>query len=331
MNRACIYKNTTSHDQNVHASSIRPLKRNFVRMNKIAVTCIAVLAGFTLMVNGQTGVTQTTQPAQGNPQMNAGVPDIYNVYENIHIPQKKAIPYAPIREADVMWSKDIWRIIDLREKMNQPLYYPLNPINQRMSLISLIFHGINEENLHAYKDDKYQLFQTETLIGMNEIITKLGADTLFKGTPDEQVRINTPDVKQLLVKEKWFFDKQASTMKVRIMGIAPIKVFNRQLVDVNGNITTSPEVTREVLFWIYFPEYRDLFAKYEVFNPHNDSQNISFDDLIMQRRFASFIYAESNQFDNRFIPDYLTGDDILYEAERIKGEIFNFEHDLWEY
>jgi gliding motility associated protien GldN len=300
-------------------------------MKKIAVSLIAVLTGFALTVNGQPGVTQTTQPAQGNPQMNAGVPDIYNVYENIHIPQKKAIPYSPIREADVMWSKDIWRIIDLREKMNQPLYYPLKPINQRMSLLNLILHGIKEENLHAYKDDKHKLFQTETLMSMNDIVAKLGADTLFKGTPDERIDLHTSTVKQLLVKEKWFFDKQASTMKVRIMGVAPIKVFNRTLVDVDGNITTSPEVTREVLFWIYFPEYRDLFAKYEVFNPHNDSQNISFDDLFMQRRFASFIYAESNQFENRFIPDYLTGDDILYEAERIKQEIFGFEHDLWEY
>lgn len=300
-------------------------------MKKIAVSFIAALTGFALTVNGQTGVTQSTQPAQGNLQMNAGVPNIYNVYENIHIPQKKAIPYESIREADVMWSKDVWRIIDLREKMNQPLYYPIAPINQRMSVFSLILHGIKEENLHAFKDEKYKLFETETLTSEKEIITKLGADTLFRGTPDEQVRLHTQDVKQLLIKEKWFFDKQASTMKVRIIGVAPVKVFNRTLVDVDGNISTSPEVTREVLFWIYFPEYRDLFAKYEVFNPHNDSQSISFDDLFQQRRFASFIYAESNQFDNRFIPDYLTGDDILYEAERIKQEIFNFEHDLWEY
>jgi gliding motility associated protien GldN len=278
-----------------------------------------------------TGVTQTTQPATENPQMVADAPDIYNVYKKVHIAEKKPIPYVPIREADVMWSKDVWRIIDLREKLNQPLYYPLKPIGQRMSFFGLIMHGIRENNLHAYKDDKYKLFATDMMIGEKEIVESLGADSLFIGTPDEEIRLKTELVKQLLVKEKWFFDKQHSTMRVRIMGIAPIKVYNRALVDANGNITVSPEITREILFWIYFPEFRELFAKYEIFNPNNDSQNISFDDLFMQRRFASFVYAETNVYDDRFIPDYLTGDDILYEAERIKESIFNFEQDLWEY
>jgi len=276
------------------------------------------------------GVTQTTQPATGNPMVPDSMP-IVNVYEKIHIPQKKPIPYVPIREADVMWSKDVWRILDLREKMNQPLYFPVEPIGQRMSLFSLIMYGIQEENLRAFKDNKNKLFATETMVGYKDIVAAVGADTMFQGTPDEKVVLKSKDIKQYLVKEKWFFDKQHSTMQVRIVGIAPIKVYNKEIRDPNGNITLSPEVTREIVFWIYFPEFRELFARFEVFNAFNDSQNVSFDDLIMQRRFASFIYAESNQFSNRFIPDYLTGDDILYEAERIKQSIFNFEHDLWEY
>jgi len=120
-------------------------------------------------------------------------------------------------------------------------------------------------------------------------------------------------------------------MRVRIMGLAPIKVYNRTLRDASGNYIVSPEVTREILFWVYFPEFRELFARYAVYNPFNDSQNISFDDLFLQRRFDSFIYAESNVYDNRFLPDFLTGDDILYESEKIRQKIFEFEHDLWEY
>ncbi len=299
-------------------------------MKRTALLLVAsfILHGTWIAVNAQ---QVTTTPASANPQMAPDSQSIVNVYDKIHIPEKKPIPYVPIREADVMWSKDVWRIIDLREKMNLPLYYPTKPIGQRMSLFSLIMHGIHENNLHAYKEDKYKLFSTETQIGAKEIIQALGADTLFPGTPNEQVIVRSDYVLQYLVKEKWFFDKQASTMRVRIVGMAPIKVYHRQLKDANGNITISPEVTREILCWIYFPEYRDLFARYEVFNPNNDSQNISYDDLFMQRRFASFIYGESNEYDNRLIPDYLTGDDILYEADKIKQQLFDFEHDLWEY
>jgi gliding motility associated protien GldN len=277
-----------------------------------------------------TGVVQTTQPATTNTQLTLDTLKTMDVYE-MHISQKKPIPYVPIREADVMWAKDIWRIIDLREKLNQPLYYPTKPLGKRMSLFSLIMHGIREYNLHAFKDDKYNLFSTETMIGEKEIVQALGADTLFPGTPMQEVRLKTDQVKQLLVKEKWFFDKQHSTMQVRIVGIAPIKVYNKTLIDANGNLSVSPEVSREILFWIYFPEYRGLFASNETYNRFNDAQNISFDDLFMQRIFSSYIYGESNVYENRFIVDYLIGDDILYEAERIKQSIFEMEHDLWEW
>lgn len=295
------------------------------------VGTILIIPGLVAQVTNP-GVTQTTQPAATNPQLTLDTLKTVNVYERIHVAEKKPIPYVPIREADVMWSKDIWRIVDLREKMNQPLYYPTKPISSRMNLFSLIMHGIREHNLHAFKDDKYNLFSSETLISDKEIIKALGSDTIFiPGVTVPEVKLKTETIKQLLVKELWFFDKQHSTLQVRIVGIAPIKVYNKILTDANGVQNTSPEVSREILFWIYFPEYRELFAKSEIFSPYSDSQNISFDDLFMQRRFASYIYGESNVYENRFIVDYLVSDDILYEAEKIKQSLFEKEHDLWEW
>jgi gliding motility associated protien GldN len=282
---------------------------------------------FTQVILAQNTVTQSTQPASPNPQLTLDTLKTVDVYEKIHIPEKKPIPYIPVREADMMWSKDVWRVIDLREKMNQPLYYPQKSIGKRMNFFGLVMYGIREHNLHAFKEDKYNLFSSQTMINYKDIVKALGADSLGTG----EVLLRTDKVKQLLIKEKWFFDKQASTMKVQIVGIAPVKIYNKTFTDANGNQQQSAEVTREILFWIYYPEFRDLFAKYEVFNRFNDSQNISFDDLFMQRRFASYIYGESNVFENRLIPDYLTGDDILYESEKIKSTLMEMEHDLWEY
>jgi len=289
-----------------------------------------ILVGAFILAQGlmaQNTVPQTTQPATPNPQLTLDSLKIVDVYEKIHIAEKKPIPYVPIREADVMWSKDIWRVIDLREKMNQPLYYPITPIGKRMSFFSLVMYGIKENNLHAFKDDKYNLFSSQTLTSYKDIVLALGADTLLGG----QVRLRSDYVKQLLVKEKWFFDKQHSTMKVQIVGIAPIKVYNKKIIDANGNESESPEVTREILFWIYFPEYREIFTRHEIYNRFSDAQNISFDDLFMQRRFSSYISGESNVFENRYIADYLLGDDILYESEKIKASLMEMEHDLWEY
>ncbi|MCF8378502.1 MAG: gliding motility protein GldN [Bacteroidales bacterium] len=297
-------------------------------MKKTLLTLATLLFAITLGFNAHAqnaGVTQTTQLASNNPQITGDSIAIFNVYDRIHIRNKKPIPYVPIREADVMWSKDVWRTIDLREKMNQPLYFPEKPTGQRMNFFSLILHGMTENNLHAYQDDPNNMFTTELLMTYDEVIEKLGADTVFG-----QVIPRSHQVKQLLVKEKWFFDKQHSTMRVRIQGVAPIRVFNETVTDASGNTITLPEVSRVILCWIYFPEYRDLFAQYEIYNPRNDSQPTSFDDLFIQRRFSSFISKESNVF-NRALADYLTGDDILHESEKVKMKLFEFEHDLWEY
>ncbi|MCK4920587.1 MAG: gliding motility protein GldN [Bacteroidales bacterium] len=297
-------------------------------MKKTLLIVAALFFAFNLSLFAQaqnSGVTQTTQPASNNTQVDGDSIPIINVYEKIHITNKKPIPYVSMREADFLWSKDIWRILDLREKMNQALYYPIQPTGQRMNLFSLILHGIKEHNLKLYNPDEDNMFTTELLMTYDALIEKLGFEDVFgKIIPDGHL------VKQYLVKEKWFFDKQHSTMSVRIQGLAPLKIYNETITDSDGNVTTLPEVQTEILCWIYFPEYRNLFAQYEIYNPHNDSQPTSFDDLFIQRRFASFISKETNVF-NRYLSDYLMGEDVLHEADRIKMKLFEFEHDLWEY
>ena len=57
----------------------------------------------------------------------AGIID--GVFLPANIPTKRLISYEPVREADVVWSKRVWSFIDLRQKINHPLYYPLDDIN----------------------------------------------------------------------------------------------------------------------------------------------------------------------------------------------------------
>ena len=52
------------------------------------------------------------------------------VYKDDHLPLRKAVEYEPIRLADLAWSKRVWSRIDAREKMNHPLFYPFDEINQ---------------------------------------------------------------------------------------------------------------------------------------------------------------------------------------------------------
>ncbi len=118
------------------------------------------------------------------------------------------------------------------------------------------------------------------------------------------------------------FDKKHGKLDVRIIGICPYYM---------GYDSDMGRALRKALFWIRFDEVRDILAKKEVFVTNNDAQRISYDDLFMQRRFGSIIFGESNVFNDRMISEYQVGKSALFEAERIKNELFNFEHDLWEY
>jgi hypothetical protein len=90
-------------------------------------------------------------------------------------------------------------------------------------------------------------------------------------------------------------------------------------------------ITKKALFWMKYDQARDALARNEAYVVNNDAQRISFDDLFLQRRFGSIIYGQSDVANDRIISDYQVGRNALFEAERIKTELFNFEHDLWEY
>jgi gliding motility associated protien GldN len=238
-----------------------------------------------------------------------------------------------------MWSKTIWRLLELKEKMNFPLYYPEDPIGDRMSLISLLMWGIANQGLTAYSETPSDEFAT--VMTMKDIEDKFGAvdqtvlveDVENPGTTIEKKiegEIHYKEVKQLILKELWFFDKQRSVLEVRIIGLCPVRVYEKDNTsdpDAEGSETNM----RKKLFWVYFPEARKLLANHEVFNPENDAERKSFDDIFFKRMFSSYIMQESNAYNNRPISEYTVGMESLLEAERIKESIFNYEQDLWEY
>jgi len=268
------------------------------------------------------------------------------VYVKEHVKSRKPIPYHHLREADVMWGKKIWRMMDLREKMNLPLYYPTTaskPFDDRFSLTELLLYGAEYEGLTVYSDIDDEFTTPITIADVNK---KLGArvDTLQVEDPNTGQLVTkivtqerkVEEVTRYLIKEYWFFDKQRAKLEVRIIGLCPLRVYVREATGTGGELKegeSEEEKDLEIkqIMWVYFPAARPLFANHEVFNPYNDAERKTFDDIFFKRKFSSFIFKETNVYNNREIWSYKVGLDALLEAERIKDFIFKFEHDLWEY
>lgn len=243
---------------------------------------------------------------------------------------KKPFEYPYVREADIVWSCRIWRVIDFKEKINQVFYYPIVPDQGRKNLTTILDEALTEGRIRAFEDD---MFSTE-ITNWTEYKAKFGTtrtETLIEYDMDGMemtrdtnifVPANFESAEKLRIKEEWFLDKNRTVEDVRIIGFSLVASYEKS----EGDVQTL------ALGWIRYndPEVRLLLANSEVYNPQNDRARRSYDDIFQKRIFDSYIIRETNTF-NRSINDYVQGADALAESERIKEYLFNMEEDMWEY
>ncbi|MFO0322210.1 MAG: gliding motility protein GldN [Bacteroidota bacterium] len=246
-------------------------------------------------------------------------------YQKENSINRRFIPYTHLREGDVTWEKRVWREIDMREKQNQPLYFPVEPSVSRISFLQLIFNYVLKNELYAFNDEEFQVLLEPSVIRSK--IVKIDTVPQLSYTADgTEVSTNVAtadstwmfrEFRKIRVKEDWFFDKQKSVLEVRIIGLG-IYTYDEE-----------KEAPKEQ-FWVYFPACRPFFAKHEVYNTKNDAERRTFEDIFWKRQFSSVAVKETNVFD-RGINEYSRGIDALLESDRIKNDIFRWEHDLWHF
>jgi gliding motility associated protien GldN len=253
----------------------------------------------------------------------------YN-YEKKDVKERKAIPYRPIREADVIYAKRIERVIDTREKKNQVMVWPKSPLNKIIYTLVTTGENTGTGKLKAYRTDS--LDNAITIADVKKIGGSCETTSIQIDPNDpyntKDSTICTPfdftQIKRWKIFEEWIFDKQCGMFFPRIVALAPLYVPN-----LNG--VPLPE---QAMFYVSFADLRPILVNEEVFNRQNDAMRLTYLDFFEQRLFSSYITKESNDkdFAIKDFPEFKDAPmDALYESERIKTDMFNWEHDLWEY
>lgn len=237
------------------------------------------------------------------------------------VQEKPVLKYPPLREADIMWEHRVWRVIDIREKINQPFAYP------NATFFEILTNAAREGAIPLYStetDDfshELQIEELDAILFKTDTISVWDPVTYIETIQIVSNALNPEDIKRFRVKETWFFDSQTSTMKVRILGIAPMI----EVRDNHGNFRYE-----KPLFWIHYPTSRETLSRNTVFNSGNDSSRMTWEDLFEMRKFSSYIYKESNVLDSKLDQHY-AGVDLLLQSDKIKQTVFNYEQSLWSF
>lgn len=249
----------------------------------------------------------------------------------------KPLAYGYVHDRDVLMGKTTWEIIDLSERINFSLYFPIDTANigsDRRSLYDVLTKAMKNGKITEVYTDSY--FNTKKSIkdieaSLSRIdTTDAGREQINAGQSVSQEYVmrqdlTAQDVTQYKIKGYWYFDKRQSELKYRLLGICPV---TPDVYTMN-----SDEKDYIELFWIFFPSAREVLHEAKAFNDKNSAMPVSFDQILNSRRFNSVIYKEENIYGDRAIEDYMkdNAQNQLLESERVKEKIRNFEQDMWNY
>ena len=274
---------------------------------------------FSNFLSAQAGLLNAEKPEDINKNMVSEGEDLLEYYE--------------IEENDVLWSKVVYEFIDLNEKLNFPLLFPVDDdkniigrkslwriLKEYISSKTELAQGNNLNDIEIFSSDDFSKKLTNS-----EVLDLMSYEQISRRTnTTKREYVKSNQIGGYNIKGMWYFDKKYSELKYRLIGIQPVGSNTEDLKRQDFKKRESP------YFWIWYPTLREMLHKEMVYNDRNSATSISFDQLLISRRFSSFIYKEDNIYGNRAIRSYKDkGLQAILESERIKKEILDFEQDMW--
>lgn len=301
-------------------------------MNRSKLVIVSIVFFVSSLVQAQTNLLNAKKPQQIGKKTE----------QQLAADNDKPLPYGYIDDRDLYWSKIVWEYVDLNERLNLPYYYPIDTMrisNNRRSLYDTLLRGIKQGKITEIYDDSYftaKLSYQEIQEKTYRLDTLPEAYDILNSDPNADIseyidkyNIDSQHIEGYKIKGVWYIDKRQGEMKYRLLGIAPIapdvQTLGRDDIgDINEKLP---------LFWVFYPDAREVMHDMKVFNPKNAAFPISFDHLLNAHRFSSLIYKEENIHGDREVKSYVKGNSLfqVLESEKLKDDIRNKELDLWNY
>jgi len=299
-------------------------------MNYKSLLAIVFGVAFTAQLNAQANILNAKDPEE------IGV----RTEEQKALDNDKPLEYGYVDDRDIMFAKMTWEKVVLDERVNFPLYYPVDTNNigsDRRSLFDVLTKAVDQGKITDVYSDSYftgkrtqkELDQIRTSVDTMDIgYDQLNADGYVDPEYIITRTISSYNVSAYLIKGLWYFDKRQGELKYRILALAPAAP-DVNFIDSNDEANNEPIP----LFWIFYPDARDVLHEAKAFNTKNSAMPFSFDHILNSRRFNGVIYKEENVYGDREVKEYIAENALmqLLESERIKEKIRNFEHDMWSW
>lgn len=304
--------------------------------------------------------------------LNAKIPEEIGLKSNAQLisDNDKPLEYGYVDDRDVLMGKTVWEIIDLSERINFPLYFPIDTANigsYRRSLYDVLTKAIRNGEItevysdsyfntkKSYKDIQASLTKIDTTDQGREqvnqdpdafkerIVTRNVTTGKGKDKVTKSVTETVPATKT--ISPEYILRQDLTSQDVTQYKIKGYWYFDQRQSELKYRLLGICPVTPDVytmnsdekdyieLFWVFFPAARDLLHEAKAFNDKNSAMPISFDQILNARQFNAVIYQEENVYGDRSIVSYMkdNAQNQLLEAERVKEKIRDFEENMWNY
>ena len=232
---------------------------------------------------------------------------------------------AGTHDADISYMREIYRLLDLEDPKNTPLYYPEDVIDGQKNLFRLMFDLVVDGSVPAYEYlDGREIFTDEYKVDVQEMLDRFGIyyTSGRNGTKFniEEADVPTNQVLTYYIIEKWEFDRRTNKMNTRIVAICP--VLNRY-----GDYG---EEAKYPMFWVKYDQIRPyLAANYVFLSDDNNLATYSLDDYFNLGMYKGEIYKYKNLRNLSMIQMYPDPDDLARAQDSIDNRLRNYGQNLW--